>query len=200
MKNLLALVMMLFSIVACNSSQQTSLEEDKTTTENATVDKTPKTKQVEKLPATDASKKFGIDFEENLLYSGSYQYYEVDGKEVLHGKMKLASKEEMEAYVARIIAEKGEPAEDDFSIMHSYASASIEGQYVDGVKDGSFVKDATYYEGAGLSKISFDAASNSCTFASYDGVGEGFCFKYEGPLKDCTFAAITTMTEEIECE
>jgi hypothetical protein len=176
-------------VVHVDSGQKT--EEHEAQTE---IDKSPQQKNFEGMSADEASSFFGFDFEPKLSYSGSYEYYLDQGKEILHGEIKIKSKESREEFIEKYSQELG----GDIEAGQFYLQTEYEGSYKDGSKHGLFKQTAEYYEAAGVYTISFE--DGQCTNGTYDGNGEGFCFKYNGPLKECKFSEIEGLTEEVECE
>lgn len=197
----LAIALMLIA-VSCGQKGGNAAGTDASTVTaaNTTVNKTPVRKEVKKMPTTEAIAKFGIDVDENCLFSGFYHAYtDASGKEVLHGQMELKTDETFEDFQARN-ADKFKSEEDpEFAAMFSYANGEYSGQYVDGVKDGLFKMKYSYHEAGGDATITFDAKTNSCVEGTFNGSSEAFCFTYKGKLSDCTFEALSKLTEEKEC-
>lgn len=196
----IAVLLLLFLFSACSEPEnrvvkvdaEEKLEKEKQNVQE--IDKTPKKKTFEQMTAEEASSFFGFDFEPKMTYTGSYEYYLNEGKEVLHGEIKIQSKEARGDFIEKYKAEYG----GEIEAAQHFLETKYSGSYKDGAKDGLFKQEADYYESTGVYTITFDAGQ--CTNATYKGTGEGYCFAYDGPLKECKFSEIEGLTKEVECE
>jgi hypothetical protein len=141
-------------------------------------------KTITKMPSAEVSKKFGIDAEPDLTYSGYYEAVVSQNQETLSGKFEIESTEEIDY--------------DKEDKIWDFVKAKYTGSYDNGSKEGVFTMKASYFEAAGTATITF--SKGQCTESTYEGAAEGFCFSFKGKLPNCTFKEITNHTKEVDCE
>ncbi len=149
------------------------------------------------IPA-DIAAAIGLKFGEKGKFGGFYEYYEKEGKPVLHGKYELKTDETMEDFVAR--HSKGADDEANFELMWDYVDINFKGQFVDGQPDGKMTFTISSHGAGGEGFILYDAKTKSCTDAQYIGGAESICFEYKGKLPNCKFDEFSSLTKEVACK
>lgn len=111
-------------------------------------------------------------------YNGRYSYYlTLDGQKVLDGKFEIESKELIEEY-------------------NTEAVIKYTGRFINGAKDGAFVRTAEYPESSAVTTLYFEVDSDKCKWGSYIGNSEGMDYNYreENP-EQCDFDYIANKAE-----
>ncbi len=137
-------------------------------------------KTITKMPSAEVSKKFGIDAEPDLTYSGYYEAVVSQNQETLSGKFEIESTEKMEDF--------------DQEKIWDFVSAKYTGSYDNGSKEGIFTMES----GPNTATITF--SKGQCTESTYEGAEEGQCYGFKGKLPNCTFGEISKHTKEVDCE
>ena len=141
-------------------------------------------KTMEKMTAAEVTKKFNIDVEPSLTFSGYYQVLvNAQNQETLDGNFEFESTQQM--------------ADLPENEVYNFQKEKYTGAYVNGQKDGIFKMEAEAWEAGGVATITFN--KGQCIESTYKGGAEAICVEFKGKLPNCTFAAIFENTKEVEC-
>jgi len=150
-----------------------------------------------KVPA-DVAAQLLIKFDDRIKYGGTYEYYEKDGKQVLHGKYEIKTNESSGDFVSRYSDPNSD--EHNYELLWDFEDVHYAGQCVDGVQDGKMTFKLSYHEAGGEGYILYDAKTKSCTEGKYEGGAESMCFAYTGKLPNCRIGDFSDLNKEVPCE
>ena len=149
-----------------------------------------------KVPA-DIAAQLMLKFDDRIKYGGTYEYYEKDGKQVLHGKYDIQTAEASTDFVSRYSDPKAE--EENFQLFWEFEDVHYTGQCVDGVQDGKMTFEQMYHEAGFSGYILYDAKTKGCIEGEYKGGAEGTCVEYKGKLPNCRISDFSELDKEVDC-